>query len=94
MRRNEKKLFGALVTAFLLAAPASSGQTLDPTLPLVSPSEQEFNAILRLQREQGRRTLEVEQFRFESNALRSRELFERSMPPVRRPPCREDEPGC
>lgn len=97
-RGRRAAAFAAPVVALALAAAFSPGpsaaQTLDPTLPRVSPSEQDFNAILRSQREQGQRSLDAQQFRFENNALRSRDLLERQMPEVPRPPCRPGEPGC
>lgn len=94
MRPDGIRFRALLVLALLIAAPASIAQTLDPTLPRVSPSEQEFNSILRSQREQGRRALDSDQLRFELNAIRSRDLFDRSMPPVPPPPCRSGDHGC
>lgn len=94
MRPDRKKSLLSAILLLLLASQAAAGQTLDPVMPRTSPSEQALEAIRRSQALEGRRALEVEQFRFDNNALRSRQLFERSLPPPPPPPCGPGDPGC
>lgn len=94
MRPPRKKSVLFPVLLILLGSQASQGQTLDPVLPRVSPSEQALDAIRRQQGDEGRRALQNEQFRFDTNAIRSRELFERAMPAQPPAPCAPGDPAC